>query len=65
MLTETIRVLGVIAAIRSSALMNRSRGETIFSFSPSRSSIGFHAVYCSGNSPFAVMTSSPGFHVSA
>jgi len=45
--------------------MNRSRGETIFSFKPSRSSIGFHAVYCNGNSPFAVMTSSPGFHVSA
>ena len=63
MLTETIRVLGVSAAIRSSAVMNRSRGGTIFNFRPSRSSIGFHAVYCSGNSPLAVMTSSPGFHV--
>src|SRR5260370_603838 len=45
--------------------MNRSRGETIFSFRPSRSSIGFQVVYCSGNSPFAAMTSSPGFHVTA
>src|SRR5260370_3246485 len=63
MLTETIRVLGVIAAIRSSAVMNRSRGATIFNFRPSRSSMGFQVVYCSGNSPFAVTTSSPCFHV--
>src|SRR6267154_451813 len=65
MLTETTRVREVIAAIKSSAVINRSRGETIFNFTPSRSSIGFHVAYCSGNSPFAVMTSSPGFHVSA
>src|SRR5438874_3825885 len=44
-LFRSIRVLGVIAAIRSSAVMNRSRGETIFSFRPSRSSIGFQPVY--------------------
>ena len=62
-LTETTRVLGVIAAIRSSAVMKRSRGATIGSFTPSRSSIGFQVAYCTGNSPLAVMTSSPGFHV--
>src|SRR5467141_4040734 len=62
MLTETTRVLGVIAAIKSSAEINLSRGATIFNFNPSRSSIGLHVVHCRGNSPFAVTTSSPGFH---
>src|SRR6266404_6209585 len=65
MLTETSRVRGVSAATKSSAVINRPRGETIFSFKPSRSSIGFHVVYCSGNSPFAVITSSPGSQVRA
>jgi len=55
-------VFGVIAAIKSSAEINLS-GARQFSIHPSRSSIGFHAVYCSGNSPFAVTISSPGFHV--
>src|SRR6267378_2351543 len=64
MLTETRRVFGVIAATKSSAEINLSRGATIFNFNPSRSSIGFHAVYCSGNSPLAVTISSPGFHAS-
>src|SRR6266403_4913 len=64
MLTETRRVLGVIAAIKSSAEINLSRGATIFNFNPSRSSIGLHVEHCKGNSPFAVTTSSPGFHVS-
>jgi len=58
MLTETSRVRGVIAEIKSSAVINRSRGETIFSFSPSRSSIGFHVAYWRGNSPFAVTSTS-------
>jgi hypothetical protein len=57
-------LVSVIAAIKSSAEINLSRGATIFNFTPSRSSIGFHVVYSRGNSPFAVMTSSPGFHVS-
>src|SRR6266436_1978385 len=59
MLTDTTRVRGVIAAIKSSAVINRSRGEIIFSFKPSRSSIGFHVAYCSGNSPFAVKLRRP------
>src|SRR5579862_6551107 len=34
----------------------------MFSLIPSRSSIGRHVAYCSGNSPLAVITSSPVFH---
>src|SRR5580704_14784559 len=43
--------------------MKRSRGSTILNFTPWRSSMGFQVAYCSGNSPLAVITSSPGFHL--
>ena len=51
------------AAMKSSAVRKRSRGEIIFSVMPSRCCIGFQVVYCSGNSAIAVSTSSPGFQV--
>jgi len=41
------------------------RGSTDFTFRPTRSSMGFHVVNCSGNSRTAVITSSPAFHSKA
>src|SRR5579863_4324266 len=61
-LTETSRVRGVSAATKSSAVWKAPLGLTMFSLIPSRSSIGRHVAYCSGNSPLAVTTSSPAFH---
>src|ERR1051325_11393735 len=48
--------------MRSSAVINRSRGAMTLSLTPSRSSMGFQVEYCSGNSRCTVMISSPRFH---
>src|SRR5579862_8315123 len=61
-LTDTSRVRGVSAAMKSSAVWKALLGLTMFSFIPSRSSIRRHVAYSSGNSPLAVITTSPAFH---
>jgi len=53
----------VSAAIKSSAVRKRSRGEIIFQRNAFALFIGFQVVYCRGNSEAAVRTSSPGFQV--
>src|SRR5208283_5041553 len=55
-LTETRRVRGVSAAMKSSAVIQRPEDATSLRLIPYRASIGFHVVYCISSLPIEAIS---------